>query len=386
MDRRLLWLLTATSVFAVGNIYYSQPLLGEIGKSFARSPAAIGFVPTLAQLGYVMGLLFVTPLGDVLEKRRLVVTLLLLSGIALFAAALAPTFIGFVACIFAIGVTAVLVQILIPFVASLSSPEDRGRNLGTILSGALIGVLISRSFSGFVGGHIGWRGMYFVASGLMLGFALVAQTSLPKYEPSSRLPYSTLIHSLWLLFKKLPKLRAIALNGALMYASLSAFWATLVFHLQAEPFSLGPQAAGAFGLAGAVGAVSANLAGRSTNRIGPRRLVQLCMGGMATAFAVMALFGNALLGLVAGVVLLDLSAQAATTSNQTQIYALHPDAPTRLNTIYKIFYFGGGSCGSALAAHVWQKFGWQGVCFLGLAFLSLAMIWERLSGLSRSSH
>ncbi len=165
LSGKLLWTLTAATVLAVGNVYYCQPLLGEISGSFGRSAASAGTIPMSSQLGYVLGLFFLTPLGDVLEKRRLLVGMLLLSGAALLGAALAPTFPLFLVACLAIGLTAVLVQIIIPFVAVLSAPTDRGRNLGTVLSGALMGVLLARTLSGFIGEHLGWRGVYFFARG-----------------------------------------------------------------------------------------------------------------------------------------------------------------------------------------------------------------------------
>lgn len=384
LSPQLLWTLTATTVLAVGNIYYSQPLLGEIANSFQQSAARTGIIPTLTQIGYVSGLVFLTPLGDVLEKRKLLTALLLFASIALLGAALAPTFAVFLAACLAIGLTSILVQVLIPFVAVLSRPEDRGKNLGTILSGALIGVLISRTLSGFVGAHLGWRGMFFVGSATMLALAVVLRISLPKYESPSKLKYPHLLKSVWTLCRDLPDLRAIAVTGALMYAALSAFWASLAFFLQSDTYHMGPGVAGSFGLVGTVGALAANFAGRYAERIGPRRVVQGCIVVMALAYLVFGLVGGHLAGLIAGVILLDLGAQAATVSNQTQIYQLHASAQTRLNTIYKIFYFAGGAAGSALSAIGWEYFGWVGVCGVGLFFLAAAYTWEQFVRITRN--
>ncbi|MBF5041810.1 MFS transporter [Aggregicoccus sp. 17bor-14] len=377
MSRRLLGMLTATTVLAVGNVYYCQPLLGEIASAFHQSAASTGRIPMLCQLGYVMGLLFLTPLGDVLEKRRLLVGLLLLSAVALGMAGLAPTFPLFLAACLGLGLTSVLVQVLIPFVAVLSSPQERARNLGTILSAALIGVLVSRTLAGFVAAHLGWRGVFFVGAATMLVMAGCLRLGLPHYASTARLRYPQLLHSVWRLFRELPALRAIALTGALMYASLSAFWASLAFYLQSDTFHMGPGTAGLFGLVGAVGALAANVAGRNAERIGARRIVQGCILLMLAAWAVFAGVGATWAGLIAGVVLLDLGAQAATVSNQTEIYRIHPEAQTRLNTIYKVFYFVGGACGSALSALAWDLGGWRAVCAVGAGFLLLALAWER---------
>jgi MFS family permease len=187
MSRKLLFTLTATTALVVGNIYYAQPLLGEIAAAFGTSAASTGRIPTWGQLGYVAGLVLVTPLGDVLEKRRLLVGLLVLAGLALVGAGLAPTFPLLLAASAGIGVTAVLAQILIPFAATLSEPDERARNLGTVLSAALVGVFLSRTVSGAVGGALGWRAMFGIAGGAMFALALLLRLWLPRYEPEERL-------------------------------------------------------------------------------------------------------------------------------------------------------------------------------------------------------
>ena len=385
MSRGLLFTLTATTALVVGNIYYSQPLLGEIAASFEASAASVGRIPTFGQLGYVLGLVLVTPLGDVLERRRLLVALLLLAGLSLLAAGLAPTLPLLLVATLGIGVTIVVGQILIPFVAALSDPDERSRNLGTVVSAALVGVFLSRSVGGYLGGSLGWRGMFGVVAALMFGLAALLARLLPRYRPAERLSYPRLLASVWELFRALPELRAIAVTGALVYAALSVFWATLAFHLQEAPFLAGPQAAGLFGLLGAAGAVSANLAGRYLDRIGARVLVRGSAAVMLVAYGVFAACGATWAGLVGGLALLDLGAQAASVSNQSEIYKLHPSAQTRLNTIYKIFYFAGGAAGSSLGAIAWAGFGWNGVCVVGAAFLVTALAWDflRVPGAAR---
>lgn len=383
LDRKLLWTMTATTVLAVGNVYYSQPLLGVIGEAFQQGPAKTGAIPMLSQLGYVAGLLLLVPLGDVVEKRGLLVGMLGLAAAALFAAGIAPTFPLFLFACVAIGLTAVVVQVLIPFVAFLSAPAERGKNLGVVLSAALIGVLVSRTLSGFVAAHIGWRGTYVVAGLTMLGLAVMLRFALPLYESSTKLSYPRLIESLWTMVRSLPELRAIAITGALMYAALSAFWAALAFFLSSDAYHQGPGTAGLFGLVGAGGALAANVTGRHADRLGARRIVQACILVMLAAWATFAAVGTHWAGLILGVVLLDLGAQAATVSNQTELYKLHPEAQTRLNTIYKIFYFAGGAAGSALSAIGWEYAGWRGVCAVGSAFLVLALGWERLQARKR---
>ncbi|MFL5813843.1 MAG: MFS transporter [Bdellovibrionia bacterium] len=383
MDRKLLFLLTLTAVICTGNVYFAQPLLGRIATEFGRAPGSVGFIPTLSQLGYVSGLLFLTPLGDSLEKKKLLVSLLIAASVGLFLFAVSPTFAFLSVSAFLIGLTAVLTQILIPFVAVLSTPKERGKNLGVLLSGALIGVLISRTLSGVLGEHIGWRGVFFVASATMLIFSALLAIVLPKHEPETRLSYHRLLHSVWLLYKRVPGVRAIAINGALCYGALSGFWASLAFYLQSPAYHQGPALAGEFGLVGAVGALGANISGRYSERIGSRKLVQICVYMMMAAFLILMFFGKHLSGMIAGVIVLDLFAQSATVSNQTQLYTLNSDAKTRLNTIYKMFYFTGGAIGSAVSAISWQHFGWNGVCGAALLFLLAALAWERISPLSQ---
>ncbi len=382
MSGQLLAILTLATVLGVGNLYLCQPLLGRIAADFHRGPAQVGLVPMLTQLGYVGGLLLVAPLGDMLEKRRLVVCLLVLSAIALLGSAAAPSFELLAVSSLAVGLTSVLIQILIPFVAVLSSPAERGKNLGIILSGALIGILISRTLSGYIGAHLGWRGVFYTSCVVMLALAAVLAIVLPPHRAAEPPSYPRLLKSLWSLLRGVPGLRAVSVNGALMYAALSGFWATLAFYLQSPPHLSGPEVAGSFGLVGAVGALSANLAGRHAERIGPRRLVQACIGIMIFSFLVMAFAGSHMVGLVVGVVLLDLGAQAASVSNQTQLYTLHPEAQSRLNTIYKIFFYSGGALGSMIAASAWQLGGWNGVCGAGVVFLAVAWLWERIAPVS----
>jgi predicted MFS family arabinose efflux permease len=382
MDRKLLFLLTLTAVICTGNVYFAQPLLGRIAAEFGRTPGSVGFIPTLSQLGYVSGLLFLTPLGDALEKKKLLVSLLIAASVGLFLFAVSPTFVFLSVSAFLIGLTAVLTQILIPFVAVLSAPKERGKNLGVLLSGALIGVLISRTLSGVLGEHIGWRGVFFIASATMLVFSALLAVVLPKHEAETRIPYHRLLHSVWLLYKRVPGVRAIAINGALCYGALSGFWASLAFYLQSPAYHQGPALAGEFGLVGAVGALGANISGRYSERIGSRKLVQICIYMMMVAFMILMFFGKHMAGMIAGVIVLDLFAQAATVSNQTQLYTLNSDAKTRLNTIYKMFYFTGGAIGSAVSAICWQHFGWNGVCCVALLFLLGALVWERVSPLT----
>jgi len=364
----MIWLLTLTTLLTSGLVYYCQPLLGEMALFFQVSPSQTGQIPMWTQIGYVCGLFFVTPLGDVLEKKRLICFLLLLAGLTLLGAALASHFFVFALISVGIGLSSVVVQILIPFVAILSPPGDRAKNLGTVLSAALIGILLSRTLSGFISAHLGWQGVYLVGSFLMGLLALGLWFKLPDQAPKAKLTYPRLLHSIWILNRDLPRLRAIAGVGGLMYAALCVFWTSLAFFLNSQ-YGYGPAIVGSFGLLGAIGALSAKVTGRFAERLGPRRIVRASIVVMIVAFGLMNLFAAHLFILILGVLLLDMGAQAATVSNQTEIYRLHPEAQTRLNTIYKMYYFAGGSAGSLLSAVAWQHAQWTGVCFVAIAFL-----------------
>lgn len=376
LGRGLLFTLTAAAALVVGNIYYSQPLLGEIATTFGASAAAAGRIPTAGQLGYVVGLLLVTPLGDVLERRRLMVALFVLSGFALFAAGLAPNLAFLVAASLGIGIATVVGQIIIPFVAELSPPAARARNLATVLSAALVGVFLARTIGGSLGEQVGWRAMFVLVGAAMFVLAACLWRWLPRFDPEERLSYPDLLGSVWTLFRELPALRALAVTGALVYGSLSVFWAVLAFHLQGEPFHVGPQATGMFGLLGAAAALAAGVLGPRLEPLGARRVIRGCIVTMLGAYLLFDALGATWVGLVLGLCLLNVGAQTASVSNQAEIYRLHPSAQTRLNTIYKIFYFCGGAAGSALGAGAFDAWGWPGACAVGAAFLLAALVWD----------
>ncbi len=375
LSPKLLWLLILASALSVGNIYYSQPLLGQIEETFNITAAQAGLVSMFTQLGYVCGLIFIGPLGDVADKRKILFSTFLAASFIMLGSAFSSSFILFTVLAFLLGLVSVAVQLIIPFIADLSSSAERGKNMGYIISSALLGILLSRSLSGFMGSHFGWRSMYFLGAGLMLALAISMRVGLPKGEVSDEhLPYPQLIRSLWTLFSELRDLRLIALTGAFNYGAFTAFWASLAFYLHSPTYNLGPGTAGAFGIVGAGGALASNLAGRYVEKIGAKKLVFYSILGMALSYIVMGLFGSMMVGLVVGVLILDMAAQSASISNQTEIYRLYTQARTRLNTIYKILYFIGGASGAAFSALAWQHFGWSGVCVVGLIYLSFSLM------------
>ncbi|MCP3136995.1 MFS transporter [Pyxidicoccus xibeiensis] len=374
----LVWFMAAASGATAANLYYNQPLLGDIGRELAASGGALGLVPTLTQVGYAAGMLLIVSLGDSLERRRVIVTMSALVSLALVGAALAPTLPWLVVASFVVGATTVIPQLLVPFAAHLAPAAQRGRVVGTVMSGLLIGILLSRTAAGFVGTHLGWRAMFWIAAGLMLALGGVLRFVLPSQPPLAAMPYPELLRSLGHLWRTEPVLRLHALLGALTFGAFSVFWSTLALYLQALPEHYGPQVAGMFGVVGVAGALIAPLVGRYADTRGDRRINALAIGVLLLSFGVMWPLGRWLWGIGLGVVLLDLGVQANHISNQTRVYSLRPEARSRLNTLYMVTYFAGGASGSWLGTTAWTRWGWTGVCAAGalLCVLALGALWR----------
>jgi predicted MFS family arabinose efflux permease len=377
----LVWFMAAASGATAANLYYNQPLLGDIGRELGASGGALGLVPTMTQVGYAAGMLFIVPLGDSLERRRVIVTMSALVTLALVGAALAPTLPLLVFASFAVGATTVIPQLLVPFAAHLAPAAQRGRVVGTVMSGLLIGILLSRTAAGFVGTHLGWRAMFWIAAGLMLALGGVMRFVLPSQPAMAEMPYLALLRSLGHLTRTEPVLRLHSLLGALTFGAFSVFWSTLALYLQSLPEHYGPQVAGLFGAVGVAGALAAPLVGRYADTRGDRRINALGIAVLLLSFVVMWPLGRWLWGMALGVVLLDLGTQANQISNQTRVYSLKPEARSRLNTVYMVTYFAGGAAGSWLGTTAWTHLGWTGVCAAGAALCAIALLalWLRSS-------
>ncbi len=374
LTRTLLITMAVACGAGLANLYYNQPLLGQIARNFHASVREVGALPMLAQIGFALGVFFIAPLGDLLERRRLILTMLTLVAISLAAAALSPSLQFLAIASFAVGVTCVISTLVLPFAVALSRPEERGKTVGIVASALLIGVLLSRTVSGFVGQMWGWRAMYGVADALMIALALVMRSLLPRSRPSVTMPYRRLIASMFQLFREQPLLREATLNGFLCYAALSAFWATLVFFVESPVYRYGSAVAGLFGLVAAFGALAAPLVGRLADQRSPRILVGWAVSLMLLGFLELWAVGGHLWGLIAGVILLDMAAQCATISNQASVYSLAPEAHSRVYTVYRAAYSLGGSLGAFIGVYAWSLFRWNGVCAVGCTLLSLALL------------
>jgi predicted MFS family arabinose efflux permease len=374
IGRGLLAVMAIGSGIAVANLYYIQPLLAEIGRTFSVSASAMGLVFMLAQLGFATGVLFFVPLGDIDERRRLIVAMLVGASISLALAASAGSLPWLAVAMFFVGAFSVTPQMFVPFAAHLSRAESRGRALGVVMSGLLVGILVSRTASGYIGAAAGWRVMFRLASGVTLVLAAVMAAVLPRSVGASRLPYRRLIGSLWHFTRTEPVLRESAFAGAMLFGSFSAFWSMLAFRLETPPLHYGSRVAGLFSLIGVAGAGAAPIAGRLADRLAPRANVQIALLTTAFAFGVSALFGHTIAGLLVGVIVLDAAVQAGHVTNLFRVHGLSPEARNRVTTVYMVTFFLGGAAGSALGAYAWQHWGWVGVCAVGALLPLLASV------------
>lgn len=371
LSRPLTLVMAAGCGACVANIYYNQPMLVLLQRAFPGQTGLIDGVPTVTQLGYAAGLLLLVPLGDRLERRRLIAVQIGALTLALIALAVAPSAAMVLAASAAVGIAASVVQQIVPFAAELARPEHRGRVVGTVMSGVLVGLLVGRALGGAVGEHLGWRATFWVGALLTAATGAVLVALLPRREPRERATYGALMRSLGTLFATELELRRATAIQAMLFGSFIVLWTTLASHLQAQ-LNLGAQVAGLFGLVGVAGVLIAPVAGRVSDRRGPQAVIGLGAAVMLLAWLLFASWPG-LAGLIAGVVLLDLGEQASIVSNQHIIYGLRPEARNRINTLFTCGMFFGGALGSWGATAAWHAGGWAAVAAFG-AFLSLCAL------------
>ena len=362
-------LLASGAGFGVAALYYAQPMLGVLGADIGASDRLVGFVPTLTQLGYALGILLLAPLGDRYDRRRIILIKAAVLCAALLLAGAAPSIAMLLAASLVIGLSATLAQDIVPAAATLAPETHRGKVVGTVMTGLLLGILLSRVVSGFVAEHFGWRSMFVAAAASIALIGAAAWRGLPRFRPTTHLAYGALLGSLGKLWRKHGALRRAALAQGLLSVGFSAFWSTLAVMLHGAPFHLGSAAAGAFGLAGAAGALAAPIAGRIADRRGPELVTRLGAGLVVLSFALMALspllMPHARLGLlVASAIGFDLGLQAALIAHQTIVYSIDPGARSRLNAVLFTGTFIGMAAGSAIGALALAQWGWMGVTVL----------------------
>ncbi len=364
----LTFAMAAAAGLAVANIYYNQPMLGILQADLPGPLTA--FVPTATQLGYAIGLFALVPLGDLVERRRLIIIQFMVLAATLVAAALAPSAIVLLLASLLLGMASTVAQQIVPFAAQLAHPLKRGAVVGSVMSGVLCGILLSRTLSGFVAAHYGWRAMFWLGAPMAMAAGGVMALALPRSVPAASHCYVRLLGSMLHLWRTFAELRLAAITQALLFAAFTTFWTVLALRLQAPTFGLDAQAAGLFGIVGAIGILAAPMAGRMADRRGPHAVI--LAGTLLTLIAWLVLgLWTSLIGIVVGCIVLDFAVQSVLVSNQHLVYALMPEARARLNTLFMGSMFLGGAVGAAVSTQVWSAGGWLAVSLLG-GLLALA--------------
>ncbi|CZY90942.1 MFS transporter [Enterobacter hormaechei] len=374
----LILLMSVATGLAVASNYYAQPLLDTIARAFDLSASSAGFIVTAAQLGYAAGLLFLVPLGDMFERRMLIVSMTLLAAGGMLITASSQSLTMMIIGTALTGLFSVVAQILVPLAATLASPEKRGKVVGTIMSGLLLGILLARTVAGLLASLGGWRTVYWVASVLMLIMALALWRGLPKVKQENHLNYPQLLASVFSLFTRDKLLRTRAILGCLTFANFSILWTSMAFLLAAPPFNYSEGVIGLFGLAGAAGALGARPAGGLADKGKSHMTTSAGLVLLLLSWAAIWYGHVSVLALIVGILVLDLTVQGVHITNQTVIYRVKPDARNRLTAGYMTSYFIGGAAGPLISASAWQHAGWTGVCAIGaiVATINLLVWWR----------
>ncbi|HTK00401.1 MAG TPA: MFS transporter [Bordetella sp.] len=358
------------------NIYCQQPILPLIASGLNVDLTTVDLVSSAAMLGFATGLAFLLPLGDRIDRRKLVLWKVALAFVMAVASALAPGIWALVGACFGLGVVSGVPQQLVPFAASMSPPGERGRSVGTVVSGIMIGILLGRTISGIVGTTYGWRAVFWVQAIAMIPIWFVSMFLLPKGIPSTNLSYGRLLASLWPLVRDNRPIRESMVVQALLWACFNAFWVNLAALLAQGPWHLSSAWAGAFGIIGAAGALAASLGGRTADRKGPRYVVGASIGIVTLSYVILGGANYSLALLIIGVIVLDIGVQAGLVSNQTRAFAVDPKAQGRINSLYMVAIFSGGAIGVAISGWLMTHYGWIGIVCLGVGLGAVASIYH----------
>jgi predicted MFS family arabinose efflux permease len=356
----------------ITNLYCIQPILPLIASDMAIGLKTADLVASVALLGFAAGLGLLLPLGDRYDRRKLVLAQIALAFCFALAAALGHGIWNLIAVSFGLGAVACVPQQLVPFAAVMSAPAERGRAVGTVVSGIMVGILLGRTVSGAVGAAYGWRAVYGVEAAFMIPVWIAAALLLPRGVPSTTLPYGRLLASMWPLVRDHRPLRQSMMVQALLWACFNAFWVNLAALLASSRWHLDSAWAGGFGIIGAAGALAASWGGRATDNIGPRKVIGASIAIVGASYLLLTGAESSLVLLVLGVVVLDIGVQAGLVSNQTRAFAVDPGAQGRINSLYMTATFCGGAIGVALSGWLMARFGWTGIAWFGVALALIA--------------
>lgn len=373
LTNSVLYLMSISAGLIVANLYYNQPLLHQMAVTFNVSDAAVSNVALSTQLGYAFGLLFIIPLGDKISNKKILRIDFLVMVFALVAAGLSSSLFLLIVSSFLIGFTSAIPQLFVPMAAAMSDDKSRGRAIGIVMSGLLIGILGSRVISGLVGEQFGWRIMYYAAAVIMIVLFGLLSFKLPPMKPTYKDSYASLMKSLWFYFKTESALRVAALRGALAFAGLSAFWTTLVF-LMEDSFGYGSGVTGVFGLFGIAGALGATVVGKMNDKVSKNKLIIIGALLILLSWVVFLFSAQSIIGLIIGIVVVDLGLQGLHITNQNIIFSKNPEARNRVNTIYMVGFFIGGALGTVFGAYAWEHYAWFGVSVLGIVLSTLIIV------------
>lgn len=377
IDRRLKYVFAVAAGVTAANLYYAQPLLPAIADDFDASSGTTSLIVTVSQLGYVAGLMFLVPLGDLVARRRLIPTVLGLTSVALLAAALAPGIGALIVLAGLIGAGSVCTHLMIPFAAQLATAEERGRVIGAIVTGLLVGVLTGRTASGAIADLAGnWRAVYVVGAALIGILSLFLTRELPPDPERPAIRYGVLLRSTVALAMAHPVLRLRSAYGFLAFGALSAFWTSVSFLLDRPPFNYSDSVIGLFGLIGAGGAVMASVSGRMADAGRTRAATGALAVLIPASFLLFSAGRTSVVTLIVGILLVDVGFNGIHVLNQHTIYTVAGDTPSRVNAVYMTSLFSGGACGSAASAALYGTAGWTGVCVLGAAMgMGVCLLW-----------
>jgi predicted MFS family arabinose efflux permease len=387
MSSAMTFLLAAACGLIAANLYYAQPLIGPISTSLGLSPGAAGLIVTLTQIGYGLGLLFIVPLGDLFENRKLILSVMALGTLAVVGAGLASTPLPFLASAFFIGLGSVAIQIIVPYAAHMAPEAHRGQAVGNVMSGLMVGIMLARPASSFIAEFLPWHMVFFISAAVLVVLALVLSRALPPRIPQTGLSYGGLLMSMVRLVISTPILRRRSLYQACMFAAFSLFWTTTPLLLSGPEFGLSQGQIALFALAGAAGAIAAPIGGRLADHGWSYLATRLSMFSVAVAFLIThiaptgSLWALGLLTFAA--ILLDFGVTTNLVLGQRAIFVLGAEYRSRLNGLYMATFFAGGAIGSALGGWLYAEGGWWAASMLGLALPVCGLLYSLTERRSR---